>query len=272
LYDWLRTLPAGARVLDLASAGGSFTITGLVCSVIAVDEDPETFRAVPAPGHPRYARILARCQQIPVASASIDLVVCNHALEHFGELDEVIAEIGRVLKPAGRLFLSVPDGYGLCDALYRWLFEGGGHVNRFRRAELACSIESRLGLHLAQWQKLHSSFSYLHSILPLLDSPPPGLQPRLRRLARLPRFVITGSHRALYVATRLLDQLFGTGSSTYGWAFWFDHGKGPAVEKPAWRNVCLYCGAGQPPESTLPLPRLGWQCSTCTRRNPFRCG
>ena len=33
------------------------------------------------------------------------------------------AEIGRVLKPDGRLVVSIPNGYGLCDGIYRFVFE-----------------------------------------------------------------------------------------------------------------------------------------------------
>jgi SAM-dependent methyltransferase len=34
---------------------------------------------------------------LDLASASMDLVICNHALEHFLDLDAVLDEIGRVL-------------------------------------------------------------------------------------------------------------------------------------------------------------------------------
>jgi SAM-dependent methyltransferase len=270
LDDWLAQLGRGDRVLDIASASGSFPTADLACSVIAIDEDPHAFSSAAPLASAGCARVIGRCQQLPVASASIDLAICNHALEHFLNPDAAVDEIGRVLKPGGRLYVSVPDGYGLCDGVYRWVFEGGGHVNRFRRDDLVRLIESRVGVRLAQWQKLYSSFTYLHTILPLLDSPPPDLQLRLKRIARLPRVFVKAAQRGLYVGTRMADRFLGTHSAVYGWALWFDRGTGPAVEIPPYVNVCLYCGAGQPSESVRRLPRHSWQCPSCFGRNPLR--
>ena len=140
-------------MLDIASASGSFPAAGLPCSVIAIDEDP----------------FACRTETVPGPSKPVDLAICNHGFEHFVRLEEALDEIARVLKPDGRLYISVPDGYGLCDNLYRWAFEGGGHVNRFRRDELVRLVELRTGLRLERWQKLYSSFGYLLEI--------PKLQP-----------------------------------------------------------------------------------------------
>jgi len=269
LHHWLTQLGHGDRVLDIASASGSFPVAGLACSVFAIDEDTQAFKWAAALANPGCARVFARSQQLPFASASIDLVICNHALEHFLDLDAVIEEIGRVLKPSGRLYISVPNGYGVCDGVYRWVFEGGGHVNRFRRDDLVQMIESRVGVRLAQWQRLYSSFAYLHTVLPLLDSPPPDLQKRLKRIARLPRVLLKTSQWALYVGTRVADRFFGTQFSVYGWGLWFDRGSGPAVENTPYVNVCLYCGTGQPSESVDRLPRHSWRCPVCHGQNPF---
>jgi 2-polyprenyl-6-hydroxyphenyl methylase/3-demethylubiquinone-9 3-methyltransferase len=43
-------------------------------------------------------------EQLPVADGAVDIVVCVDVLEHVRDLDAVIAEIRRVLKPGG-LFL-----------------------------------------------------------------------------------------------------------------------------------------------------------------------
>ena len=271
LHDWIAQLGHGDRILDLASSSGSFPVAGLACSVIAIDEDPQAFEPVAPLPNARPARVIGRSQQLPVASASIDLVICNHALEHFLDLDAVLDEIGRVLKPSGRLYVSVPNGHGVCDAVYRWVFEGGGHVNRFRRDDLVRRIESRVGVRLAQWQKLYSSFAYLHTVLPLLDSPSPDLQKRLQRMARLPRVLFKAAQRALYVGTRVADRFLGTQLAVYGWALWFDRGSAPVVETPPYVNVCQFCGTGHPLESIGRLPRLAWRCPSCQGRNPLRC-
>jgi SAM-dependent methyltransferase len=191
-----------------------------------------------------------------------------HALEHFSELDRALAEIGRVLKPNGRLYVSVPDGYGLCDRVYRWLFEGGGHVNRFRRNELAQLVESRSGLWLVKWQRLYSSFGYLRGIPDLVGQGHEDLQPRLRWLGRLPGAVVDQSHAVLYTGTRIIDRWFGTSTALYGWALWFDStgGAGIPAENPGYINVCPYCGAGHEPDPARRYLRR-WTCDSCGRQN-----
>ena len=210
--------------------------------------------------------MVGRCERLPIASATIDLVICNHALEHIIELNPAIEEIGRVLKPTGRLYVSVPDGYSVSDGIYRWLFEGGGHVNRFRRDDLIRLIESRIGVRLAQSQRLYSSFGYLQGIPDLLADARPDLQARLKRIARLPRFLIHAAHTGLYAGTRVIDRWFGTSTAIYGWALWFDRAGRPATENPPFVNVCMYCGSGHPGDSSERPFYRSWACASCGRR------
>ncbi|WP_328988120.1 class I SAM-dependent methyltransferase [Thiorhodovibrio winogradskyi] len=60
---------------------------------------------------------VARLDEIPDATA--DLIYASHVLEHFGrwEFRATLAEWRRVLKPGGRLRLSVPD-FAVCAKLY----------------------------------------------------------------------------------------------------------------------------------------------------------
>jgi SAM-dependent methyltransferase/ribosomal protein L40E len=257
------------RILDIGSSGGSFPGADVCCSVVAIDEDPGAFEGPAPPESARRWRVLGQAERLPVASASIDVVVCSHSLEHFVGYGRALDEIGRVLKPDGRLYVSVPNGYALCDAIYRWVYEGGGHVNRFRRDDAIRQIETRAGVRLAEWKKLYSSFTYLHSGRRVGRLPLPDLPARLKRMARLPHVVAAAAHHGLYVGTRLLDRALGTGLALYGWAFWFDRGAGPAIELPADINVCMYCGAGHPPESAQRPGRLAWICASCQARNRF---
>jgi SAM-dependent methyltransferase len=264
MNDWLCELGQNERVLDLASASGSFSPAGLECSVIAIDEDEAAFQGAPRD----RVQVVGRCERLPIASATVDLVICNHALEHVLELNAALDEIGRVLKPAGRLYVAVPNGYGLCDGIYRWLFEGGGHVNRFRRDDLVRLIEARVGVRLAQWQRLYSSFGYLRGVPDLAADPKPDLQVRLKRIARLPRSVVNAAHTGLYVGTRVIDRWFGTSAAIYGWALWFDRAGGSPIENPPFVNVCIHCGSGHP--RTGERRSYGsWGCASCGRRNRF---
>lgn len=230
-----------------------------------IDEDFDVFRATVPDASEKRCRVIGGVERLPIASASIDLVIGNHALEHFQELEAALKEIARVLKPAGRLYITVPNGNGFCDDVYRWLFEGGGHVNRFLRDDLVRLVESRVGVRLAQWQSLYSSFAYLRGIPDLGNEPRPDLQARLKRIARLPRDVIRTAQWELYVGTRVVDRFLGTNLATYGWALWFDHGAGTAIEKPPWVNVCMRCGTSHPPE---PAQQSPWSCLSCGEPNP----
>lgn len=51
----------------------------------------------------------------PLADASFDTVLCTQVLEHVADLDHVMGEIARVLKPGGALIVSVPFAYNQHD-------------------------------------------------------------------------------------------------------------------------------------------------------------
>jgi SAM-dependent methyltransferase len=269
VYEWLAELKAGQRVLDIASGPGSFPMAGLACTAIAIDEDVDAFgTAAPLPPG-QHARVFGKSERLPFNDASFDLIVCNHALEHLEQLEAALDEMRRVLKPDGRLYVSVPFGFGVCDGVYRWVFEGGGHVNRLRREQVIELVQRRLGLKLVRWQKLYSSFVYLHRLLVMMESPPPNLPRRLMRIAKLPKAVVKAAQRSLYVGTRMLDRRAGTSTALYGWAFWFAREADDAVEEPAYINVCMYCGAGHPAASLSAVSRGTYTCPVCNGRNPF---
>jgi SAM-dependent methyltransferase len=254
-------------VLDVASGAGSFSCWRLRCSVVAVDEDVDAFSNADALPAGPFWRVIGKSEGLPFAAGSFDLIVCNHALEHLEDLGGALDEMRRVLKPDGRMYVSVPYGYGVCDGIYRWLFEGGGHVNRFRRDDVIRVVESRTGLKLVRWQKLYSSFAYLYRILVMLKDPPPGLPPRIVRAGWLPPVVVKLAHRMLYVGTRLADRWFGTSSALYGWAFWFDRAAEAVVEEPSYPHVCMYCGSGHPVESLKRRSRWTYSCPRCNGTN-----
>jgi predicted SAM-dependent methyltransferase len=265
IYDWIALLKSNQWVLDVGSGAGSFPGAAFHCAWLALDDDPAAFTTTV-----RYSRVTGRSHQLPVAGASIDLLICHHALEHLSHLDQTLAEMARVLKADAQCYISVPNGYSLCDAVYRYVFEGGGHVNRFRREEVVRRIEERLNVRLVGWQKLYSSFVYLRKLMEFLDAPPPDISGRLLAIGRLPRGAVGLVQRMLYSGTRLLDRCLRTDLSVYGWAFFFERVPAqPVVEQPGYLNVCPYCGTGQPAASAQ---RTGWgtcRCQNCSRTYPY---
>ena len=266
IHDWLESLGPDQWALDLGSGAGSFPSDGLACRTVALDEDPEAFASAARDG----LRTVGRSGRIPFRDASFDLLICHHALEHIEDLDASLNEMARVLKPTGKCYFAFPNGYGLCDGIYRYVFEGGGHVNRFRREEIVAELESRLGVRLVRWQKLYSSFVYLRRLAELLADPPADLQKRLVKIGRLPRWTIGAAQLALYVGTRCVDGLLGMGTAVYGWAFYFEPGVGDeAREQPGYINVCPYCGAGQPAATAQRRWMAGCRCGECSRVYPY---
>ena len=135
MHEILENLGPGQRVLDLGSGRGSFD-TGLG-PFIAIRADLDR----PRSSAPNFAQ--ADAARLPFADSAFDAVISNHSLEHFHDLAGSLAEIGRVLKPNGALYVAVPDASTFCDRLYRWLSRGGGHVNAFTSAEeLAARIQA----------------------------------------------------------------------------------------------------------------------------------
>ena len=265
IYDWIAELKSDQWVLDVGSGEGSFPGAEFCCHWLAVDEDLTTFTTAV-----RYNRVFGGSHQLPVRDGSIDLLICHHALEHLVRLEESLGEMARVLKRGGRCLISVPNGYGFCDAVYRFVFSGGGHVNRFRKEEVIRLVEQRLRVHLVAWQKLHSSFVYLHKLAEFLQTGPRGLPRRQKWIGWLPRGSIGLVQRTLYAGTRILDRWLGTDLSVYGWAFFFAGlPVEPVMEQPAFQNVCIYCGTGQPASSARRTGRWTCCCENCSRNYPF---
>jgi SAM-dependent methyltransferase len=100
--------------------------------------------------------VVARGERIPLASEQFDLVICTQVLEYVPEPASVIAEIHRVLKPGGSLWLTVPsvcprdadhECWRFLPASLRYLLSGfdkvevvpeGGTILGFFRSVNAC--------------------------------------------------------------------------------------------------------------------------------------
>ena len=98
------------RVLDIASGEGygSFGLLGAGAkSIIGVDVDGEAC-AHAARKYGIEARI-GSAEEIPVETASIDVVVSFETIEHVPNPKRFVQEISRVLAPGGLLIISTPD-------------------------------------------------------------------------------------------------------------------------------------------------------------------
>ncbi|MCI0637892.1 MAG: class I SAM-dependent methyltransferase [Gemmataceae bacterium] len=99
-------IPAGARVLDIGCHQGEFLEAAGNQIGPSVGLDP---RAVPRfNGHYRIEaeRFAIR---LPFDNASFDAVVLLATLEHIKDKQELASECYRILRPAGRVVLTVPS-------------------------------------------------------------------------------------------------------------------------------------------------------------------
>jgi SAM-dependent methyltransferase len=108
---WIRENAAG-RVLDVGCAD-SWIRDWLAseCDYVGLD--------YPATGQGLYrARpdVFADASQIPIVDCSIDTVVVLEVMEHLRDPGNAFQEFARVLKPDGRILLSVPFLYPIHDA------------------------------------------------------------------------------------------------------------------------------------------------------------
>jgi 2-polyprenyl-6-hydroxyphenyl methylase/3-demethylubiquinone-9 3-methyltransferase len=113
----LGRLPTGygrRTVLDIGSGGGfmaeefcriGFSVTGV---------DPSTVSVETARSHALAAGLDVRYrvgsgEDLPVADGGCDVVCCSDVLEHVKDVDQVLAEAARVLRPGGLFFFDTPN-------------------------------------------------------------------------------------------------------------------------------------------------------------------
>lgn len=98
--------------LDLGCGDGILTDilfkrVGKTPRLVGIDLDPLETEAASA--YPFYDRIhTCPADAIPEADDTFDYVVSNSVLEHIPDLESVIREVARVLKPGGRFYFTVP--------------------------------------------------------------------------------------------------------------------------------------------------------------------
>lgn len=106
IAPWCR----GATVLE-AGCGEGYGAAGLArvaASVIGLDYDEPAVAHI-ARTYPEIAVVRGNLAQLPVRDGAIDVVVNMQVIEHLWDQPAFLAEVLRVLRPAGTLLLSTPN-------------------------------------------------------------------------------------------------------------------------------------------------------------------
>jgi SAM-dependent methyltransferase len=123
-----RDLPMVAPVLDLGSGDGVFARQTFT-KKLDVGIDPFTSPTYGDISREAYKSLaIAQGAQMPFADASFNTVISNSVLEHIPDLEPVIAETYRVLKPGGYFLFCSPS-----DHFTDWLIGAKIFGDAYRR-------------------------------------------------------------------------------------------------------------------------------------------
>jgi SAM-dependent methyltransferase len=120
--DITRHFAPEAKLLDVGCGTG--WLAEHFRDYTGIDGSPEAVAAAQAKG--RSIQQGDVDQPLPFEDASFDAVVLKDLLEHVADPVAVVREVGRVLKPGGRVFASSPDAQ-------RWVWDDYTHRRPFTR-------------------------------------------------------------------------------------------------------------------------------------------
>ena len=112
---------------------------------------------------------VADAKKLPFKDNTFDFIVCSEVLEHIIDYHSALSEINRILKPQGKLAISVPKFFPewVCWKLsIDYQNTPGGHVRIFKFKELKKDI-TNFGLTFTQrhWaHALHSPYWWLQCL------------------------------------------------------------------------------------------------------------
>ena len=270
MIDLFEKLDTGSVVLDLGSGSGSFDyMANTHLEIIGIEpffldeSDPTVQKARREHPAVRYYETSAS-DLSAVAASSVDAVVANNTFEHFDDIPGVLQELQRVLKRDAYIYAALPDGNGYDDRLYRWLWNGGGHVNQFGFDEFVALVcDTLAGFQLDSSIEISSGFNYLRPVSPETAH---QARPSARWVVSHPRCSVL-VRNALAVGSVACDAAFGSHTHRYGFGYYFSRGhEGENRLQFPRANMwtCIECGTVLRPERSLP-ERL--RCQNCGASN-----
>lgn len=223
----------GERLLDLGCGFGRHSYEALRqgAEVVACDlARPEVenvrnlARLLVAEGHiddVAAADVLqGDAMRLPFDDTSFHKVIASEVLEHVTDDDVAFAELARVLRPGGRLAVTVPSWLPetICWKLssqYHAPAVAGGHVRIYRRSHINDKLAS-VGLRAVLWHRahaLHTPFWWLRCLVgPNRDV---NENRMVRAYQRLLEWDIVKQPKITAIAERLLNPVLGKSLVVY---------------------------------------------------------
>jgi SAM-dependent methyltransferase len=181
---------AGDRVIDFGAGAGTFAVplaaTGI--KVTCVEPDDGLRVVLESKGLPAVPRLDA------LGPETADYVYTLNVLEHIEDDVSALRELGRVLRPGGRLFVYVPA----FQVLYTSMDRRVGHHRRYRLPDLIKKIR-RAGFEVTEARYADSLGFGATLLYRLMDQEKGDVSPRGLRLF----------DRYVFPLSRRLDRLTG---------------------------------------------------------------
>ena len=99
VQEWARSLAGGSLVLDVGAGSAKYRSLFTHCQYKTQDHPDVSYGEVD---------IRSDITSIPLASGSLDAILCTEVLEHVPDPCGAVGEMARLLRPGGRLLLTVP--------------------------------------------------------------------------------------------------------------------------------------------------------------------
>ncbi len=179
----------GFSVLDVGCGEGYLLrkAAGRASLIFGADLDGNRLRGTrDRSGRSPVGFAVADAQRLPFADASFDRIICTETLEHVVDTQRALRELARVLRPGGRLAISVP--HFLCEAILLRLIRGylefpNGHRRIFTPRTLTRAL-ARAGLEPYATYRRDSLEAAYWVLLSLLSRPPRRFDAALAALER----------------------------------------------------------------------------------------
>ncbi len=219
----------GDRVLDMGCGAGrhAFELYRRGAHVVAFDLDADELAGVETmfgamrlegevPAGATAETVRGDALELPFPDGHFDAVVASEVLEHIPDDMRAMRELMRVLRPGGRLAVTVPSWLPerVCWALSEdYHTAPGGHVRIYTRAELEAKLKSvgfRVGGH-HHAHGLHAPYWWIKCAVGVGND----ANPLARAYHRLLVWDIMKRPRATRAAERVLNPLIGKSVVVY---------------------------------------------------------